>query len=784
MIRILTTLFLLTSILAAAPAVYEGFDMEGISTKLNTAGATAGKTSAGWMSTWQLNEGQSMYSNQDLALPGLDSVPGLTTSSRKTVILRQLGETLTGDVYGSFRIRGSMLNKNSMMGLMFSLPTADPFNPKTSLLTFLGTRWGDMLGAAIVGGEPVKVEEGVPLSEKETGLVLWKAENLPEPGDRSNQTIEMWILSDKQVAHFAAKGMPEEELSKAKTGRGSSDVLQHLEIPLRGSMFTLMKGLVISCFSNGVPKADFDEIRISRESLADAAGVGGSASIPVAITERKKAMPGSPNILFVTMDDMNWDSINSYGCKIPGISPHIDSLAENGMRFQYAYNQTSSCVPSRNTYQTGRYPHTIGMLSFFNVAAEFASLPEVLRENGYWTGCLNKPRDTSLTDNFDKYWDYHRILKGADKRGAPTYEAGMNAFLEQAAEEQRPFYCVVNIADPHKPFFNDATSKKQGFDKFAPSVRYEVDDVEIPAFLPKHPEIHEEMRNYYNSVKRGDDCVGAVLKTLRKHGLEDDTVIIFLSDHGMPLPYAKSSLYGDGLRTPWIIQWPGVVEKGAVDRKHLVSAIDFMPTVLDIANLDPPEGIQGKSVLPAIMGKSVEGLDRVFAEFNDNAGGLSFPMRAMHTREYLYVFNAWGSGNHKFTSAATWHESEGVMQRLSQTDPAVAERYDFLVHRTVEEFYDLKADPHALNNLIDDPKHAKRIDKFRKALEEQMRSTNDYVLAAFLVRDDPEALDAFMEQADAAALMRAETLQWKRYKNRAGGTGKNTALYPSPANGS
>ena len=497
----------------------------------------------------------------------------------------------------------------------------------------------------------------------------------------------------------------------------------------------------------------------------------------MAASQGEAIKPASPNILFITMDDMNWDSMSAYGCKVPDITPNMDSLANDGMRFHYAYDQTSSCVPSRNTYQTGRYPHTSGVLSFYSVDADFQTLPELLRKAGYRTGCINKLSDTSISDDFDKYWDYYKSLKDGDKRGAPTYSTHLNAFLDQVEGSGRPFYCVVNIADPHKPFFYDPAGVKQGFNKFAPSRRYETADVEIPGFLPDHPEIREEIRNYTNSVKRGDDCVGAVLETLRTRGYADNTVVIFISDHGMPLPFAKSSLYADGLRTPWVIKWPGKVQQGRVDSEHLVSAIDFLPTVLDIVQLEHPEGIQGKSVLPAIMGQPLYGFDRVFAEFNDNASGLTFPMRAIHTRRYAYIFNAWGTGSHTFSSAASWHKSQGVMKRLAKSDPAVARRYDFLLHRCIEEFYDLENDPFSLDNLIDDPAHAESIDAMRSDMEAWMRQTDDYVLEAFLVRDDPAALDAFMQRADAAALDRAETLQWKRHKNRAGGTGKHTQLY-------
>ena len=485
-----------------------------------------------------------------------------------------------------------------------------------------------------------------------------------------------------------------------------------------------------------------------------------------------------PNIMFITMDDMNYDSIASYGCTIPNIAPHIDRLASEGLRFEYAYDQTSSCVPSRNTYQNGRYPHQAGMLSFYNVDANYLILPEILRQHGYFTACVNKPRDTSPTDDYDRYWDCSIIMKEADKRGAPTYSTNVKEALEQARQSKKPFYCVVNIADPHKPFYNDPSGTEKGFDKFAPSIRYETEDVSVPAFLPDVPKIREEMRNYYNSVKRGDDCVGSVLQTLEESGFADSTVIIFISDHGMPLPFAKSSLYPDGVRTPWIIRWPGKVAANQVDSEHMISAIDFLPTVLDIADAPAPSGIMGKSVLPLIQGASDPARDHVFVEFNDNASGIAFPMRAIHTQDFAYIFNAWGSGQNEFKSAATWYQSESTMKRLSKSDPDIAKRYDFLLHRTIEEFYDLRNDPHALINQIDNPVYQEQINDLRNRLRNHLEATNDYTLEAFEVREDVIALQAVYKKMDAAALERAQTYQWKRYRNRNGGTGKNTKLYP------
>ena len=484
-----------------------------------------------------------------------------------------------------------------------------------------------------------------------------------------------------------------------------------------------------------------------------------------------------PNILLITMDDMNWDSICSYGCNLADISPNIDGLAKSGLRFQYAYVQTSSCVPSRTTLQTGRYPHTTGVLSFYNVDAPFPSLPEVLKDNGYFTACVNKPRDSSLTDDYGRYWDYHHTMTDGSKRGPPTYATATREAVAAAKTHNQPFYCVVNIADPHKPFFNDSASTTKGFDNYAPSKTYSSNEITVPPFLPNVPEVRGEIRNYYNSVRRGDDCVGAVLKTIRARGLQNNTIIFFLSDHGMPLPFAKSSLYPDGVRTPWIIVWPDKKQAGTVDSHHLVSAIDFMPTILDITGTKHPDGLQGRSLLPLIDGRTETDRDRVFVEFNDNAGGIAYPMRAIHTKDFVYIFNAWATGKNDFLSAATWHQSQKAMKRLASTDDSIAKRYDFLLHRCPEELYRTSIDPHCLHNLIHDPKHQSVCRSMQEDLLNWMKSTDDFLQEAFVARKDPVRLQAIYEQLDSQSLRRAKTLQWKRDKNRAGGTGKNTALF-------
>lgn len=484
-----------------------------------------------------------------------------------------------------------------------------------------------------------------------------------------------------------------------------------------------------------------------------------------------------PNLIFITMDDMNWDSMGAYGSQVPDLTPHMDQLAAEGLRFLHAYNAAPSCVPSRNAFMTGRHSNVSGVMGFFNVeSGHYETLPEALRGAGYFTGVVHKPRDTSLNDSYQEFWDYHFIIPADDKRDAPKVGNQVDAFLEQAKASGNPFFAVINIADPHKPFFGDKNQDKGG--SFVPPSRiYTAKEVEVPAFLPDLPPIRDEFVRYINSVKRGDDCLGAIIESLKAHEVYDDAVIMFVSDHGMPLPYAKGSLFREGLRTPWVVRWSGKTPPGSVDEQHPVSAVDLMPTLLEIAGLEVPAGVQGRSFLPVLDGQAQPDRDYVFAQYNENAGGLMFPTRSVQTKRYNYIFNPWSDGETEFVTASTWTPTYNAMKGAARTDESVRSRFEHWIHRSVEELYDYESDPYGLMNVIDDPSYAEVAQELRAVLGTQMRGSGDYVLEAFMNRDDPDFLRSWMTDRDAEALERSQTLQWKRYKNRSGGTGKRDTLF-------
>lgn len=283
--RTLLTLAALTSALPllAAPLVLESFDVSGpLPTRLGEGNALGGQTSVGWMSSWVVQSGAGSLLRSDLRLPGLASTRGLATTRGNSTWVRQLGVSLTGDAYGSFRVRCPKTPPNAVVALMIALPGMEEVTPRTALVSFVVKGWQSPRGTLGVGGQLAPIQEGVGIPEGETALALWKMENLPAAGGRSDVTVRYWILGEAQAAHFAANGLTEEALAAAAVGAEPDQVLQRAEMVRRGSKLTLVEGLVVACSAKFIERAQFDEIRFSNVSLADAAGVeaSGVAEVP------------------------------------------------------------------------------------------------------------------------------------------------------------------------------------------------------------------------------------------------------------------------------------------------------------------------------------------------------------------------------------------------------------------------------------------------------------------------------------------------------------------------
>lgn len=482
-----------------------------------------------------------------------------------------------------------------------------------------------------------------------------------------------------------------------------------------------------------------------------------------------------PNVLMITVDDMNWDSVGVFGNPISDITPNIDQIANQGVAFDRAYVAASNCAPSRVAVQTGLYPQQSGAIGFFYIDDRATpTIATELKKHGYFTGVINKSTDTNPSPSNEKYWGFRAGFDRVEKYSAKSFGKKSKEFFDIVKSNKQPFYLLVNITDPHKPNFNDPKATKKGADVHVPSRIISESEITIPEFLPDLPAIRKDLRNYFNSVKRADDTLGEIMDSLEKSGFDKNTLVIFFSDHGMPFPFAKSSVYDNGLKTPLVMKWSGKLKPGS-RHKQIVSVLDLMPTILDAAGTVMPKGHNylGKTLL-----KTTDDLTKyAFGSFDENAQGYPVPMRGVISDEWNYVFNAWSDGKHIIKSAAMNHLTFRTMEKHAPDDPAIKSRIAFYKHRQLEELCHLKTDPHCLINLIDDPAYSKVRDKLQNEMRAQMVKTNDYLLPAFDARYNQAMLRTFMHKQHQTAKYQAKTYKWKRGMNMAGPTKGNKDLY-------
>lgn len=455
-----------------------------------------------------------------------------------------------------------------------------------------------------------------------------------------------------------------------------------------------------------------------------------------------------PNILLITVDDMSADSVGAFGSSVADTTPHIDQLAAEGLRFTQAHVQVANCMPSRNVMWSGRYPHTSRVEGFYHIwDADYPTLSSLFHEAGYFTAIRGKVRNSTpyVPYRWDKVLDATHHRKNPASYGVSTLEG-----IRAARAAKKPFVLLINISDPHVPFYGVDKHGSPIRDGFVPSRVYRPEEVAVPGFLIDDPVVREELAHYYSSVRRADDAVGYVLNALEESGEAESTLVMFISDHGMPLPFAKTQLYHQSTRTPLVFRWPGKIAPGQVDTKHMVSAVDVLPSLLDAAGIDLPAGLQGRSFLPLLEGGEQTGWNYVIKEYNENSVGQRAPMRAIQDARYLYIFNPWSDGKRKMSSATRNTQTYKRMLQLSTGVEELADRMHLLQYRVTEELYDVQVDPDCLVNLIADPAYAIELKRLRGALEAWMRDTDDPVLTALLHRDDPQFLARFMSGVDDA----------------------------------
>lgn len=441
---------------------------------------------------------------------------------------------------------------------------------------------------------------------------------------------------------------------------------------------------------------------------------------------------GSPNLLIITADDMNGDSW--FNSKVSA-TPNLDAFAKTCYRFEQMHVSAPICQPSRSALLTGRVPHRNGALGFGPINLDVPTLTEVLGSNGYFTAAINKIIHMAPRQKFN--WDL-----ALDHSG--KYPAAMRAQMEEclktAAEKKKPFFINANITDPHRPFAgsrsgiagNEGEKKRVKKKETAATPIKSVTESEVivPSFLEDIPAVRKEVAQYFSSVHRLDQSFAGLLATLKESGQEKNTIIVFMSDHGMSFPFSKATIYRNGTWSPLLVRWPEI-KKPVVNKNDFISSVDIMPTVLDLMKIEKPPGLDGRSFLPILDGKTQRGRDHVFTHVNTVSSGKAFPGRCVRSKTRAYMFNDWPDGQTRFKVEAMGGLSYQAMAEAAKSNPKMQRRVDQYILRSSEEFFDEEKDPDERRNLIDDPAYQKEIQQMRKLLLDQMEKTGDPLLPQF-----------------------------------------------------
>jgi N-sulfoglucosamine sulfohydrolase len=450
------------------------------------------------------------------------------------------------------------------------------------------------------------------------------------------------------------------------------------------------------------------------------------------------------NFLLITADDLEWTSVGAYGSTVDGITPNIDRLASEGLRFTNGHVTIAVCQPSRQTLMTGRFPHNNGAPGFDPIADDVPILQESLGAAGYLKGSIGKTRHLQPTSRFA--WDLgprpadpdsgvwmHHLGNGRD---VERYKNYMTDFLRMAKDTDRNFWLMLNTHDPHKPFYGKGG---EAYD-YPVSRVYAPEEIEVPGFLPDLPEVREELAAYYTSVRRADDVVGAILEILEDEGFGDNTLVMFLSDNGSSFPFAKANAYLNSTKTPWIVRWPGKTTPGTVDTTHFISGIEYMPTILEAAGLTQVPNMDGESFLPLLTGAEQGWRTSVFTEFNRPFNNIPLHMRALQNRKFGYIYNPF-YGLERVQMESMGGPTWAAMLEAGKTDSTIQARVDLFSDRVPEELYDYENDPDGLFNLIDDPAHADILAELRQELANEMYVTHDSMLQGFEAKFGIQGVD-------------------------------------------
>jgi arylsulfatase A-like enzyme len=432
--------------------------------------------------------------------------------------------------------------------------------------------------------------------------------------------------------------------------------------------------------------------------------------------------PAKPNILFILGDNWRYPTAGILDDPMAK-TPAFDRLAREGVLFTHTFNPVPSCSPTRSCLLTGKIAHQLGERAslWSGFPQDTPIVTQLLREAGYDIGYSSKP------------W-----APGNHETSGWTENPVGPKFADFAAFHAN--------RDTSKPYFfwlgNTDTATKGGKLPYLADAKAKLDEskLTVPPELPDCPEVRDDLMNYYGGVMKLDEDAARAIDVLEEAGELDNTVVIYTSDNGWQMPRGLANCYDSGSRVPLAIRWGKNLTAGR-KVEDFVNVADLGPTFLELAGLTPPPVMTMRSIKNLLLGKP-EAIQRdsVFIERERHANvrhdNMSYPVRAVRTRDFLYVHNLrpdrWPAGDPDvlFIHGRPFGDVDTTMVKdfllAHQDDPAIAKHFSLIFgKRPAEELYDLRNDPHQLTNVADKPEYSDALTHHRARVDDWMKQTGD-----------------------------------------------------------
>lgn len=423
-----------------------------------------------------------------------------------------------------------------------------------------------------------------------------------------------------------------------------------------------------------------------------------------------------PNILLL-VGETHSPILGCYGAPVK--TPNLDKLASEGTRFQYAYVCQSGSSPSRASVFTGLYPHQHGQvgLATWNYSMYQENTPNFvndLKKSGYMTGIIGKIHvNPESAFDFDM-WEIHGGNRARNE--LESYTKYAEQFIKAS---EKPFFLQISYADAHVPFLRQVDGR--------PANPLNGKDVDVLPYIGiSSDSLKQNTADYYNCIMRLDEYIGDLIVKLKESGKYENTIIVYIGDHGEDIIRGKRTCYEGGLRIPFIISWPGI-GKSSVVYNGLVSTIDLYPTFMEASGNPIPEYLPGKSLIPAIKGDKKPVREYLFAEFNVHSNYDPYPQRTVRDSKYKLIYNLCPEYTNPGYDYTIGHlvDRPDFEAALKFAPKNIIEAYTTMKDPPEFELYDLTKDPYEWDNLAYEPEFAAILEKYKKVIVDWQKETND-----------------------------------------------------------